>query len=805
MSNNPEINVKRRRKGEEPTKRAQAPVRRPSGGGSGARPGGAAPVSSGGGSLLGSSGGKLGCGGILLVGLFLIVFLALGGGGGFMDLATDSQQPQTYDEPAEAVPTRTPRPTFAASAGGSDQTWLVMLYQDADDQALEQDIFLDLNEAELLGSTDQVTIVSQIDRFRGGYQGSEDWHATRRYLVTQDDDLNRIGSQLLDDLGEVNMADGDTLVDFVTWAVESYPADRYALILSDHGMGWPGGWSDPAPGGKDSGDAPLSTRLQEDSIYLSELDDAFARIQRETGLDKLDLVGMDACLMSQLEVYTALQPYARYAVASEETEPGLGWAYAGFLSQLVNNPGMGPDQLAALIVDTYIDEDERVVNDQARSEFLRQGSSIGSFFGAPQVSAEQLADQLERNITLTAVDLGALGALNDSFNDLAFAMQSIDQQAVASARGYAQSYTSIFGRQVPPSYIDLGHFVQLLAKQSRSADIQQAAGQVLDALGRVVVAERHGKSKPGSTGIAIYFPNSSLYSSPYTGMQSYTMLADRFAGVSLWDDFLVYHYSNRSFKAGAAEPVTPGSGAITRAPGGGAISISGITASERSVSPGEYVELSADITGENIGYVYLFTGLYDAQSNSIYVADTDYLESPDTGELNGVYYPVWPESDTFRMNFEWEPLLFSITDGSQSTLALFNPGAYGASAEDAMYVVEGTYTFAGSGEQRKAELYFKDGKLFQVFGFKGEDTASAPAEITPAYGDTFTLSRKWMDLDSSGSVTEIVYEDGDTLTFTDSGFEWEQVYAPAGEYLVGFLVSDLDGNLKEAYTQLTVR
>ena len=241
--------------------------------------------------------------------------------------------------------------------------------------------------------------------------------------------MNRIGSQLLEDLGETNMADGDTLVDFVTWAVQSYPADRYALIMSDHGMGWPGGWSDPAPGGTDPGSAPLSTRLKEDSIYLSEMDDAFAKIQSSTGLDKLDLVGMDACLMSQMEVYTMLQPYARYAVASEETEPGLGWAYAGFLGRLVNDPGMGADQLAAHIVDTYIDQDERIVNDQARSEFLRQGSSMGSFFGVPQVSAAQLADQLERNITLTAVDLDALVDLNTSFNDFVYAMQSIDQQS----------------------------------------------------------------------------------------------------------------------------------------------------------------------------------------------------------------------------------------------------------------------------------------------------------------------------------------------------------------------------------------
>ena len=46
-------------------------------------------------------------------------------------------------------------------------------------------------------------------------------------------------------MGEANMASGQTLVDFVTWAMQSYPADKYVLILSDHGMGWPGGWSDP--------------------------------------------------------------------------------------------------------------------------------------------------------------------------------------------------------------------------------------------------------------------------------------------------------------------------------------------------------------------------------------------------------------------------------------------------------------------------------------------------------------------------------------------------------------------------------
>ncbi len=818
MSDKPEINVKRRRKGEKPVKQASAPVRREtprpsstgSTGGGTYIPSGGGTVGSGGSNIFRTNTGKgIGCGGILLI-IAVVILSSIFSNGGEVDQT--SYEPQAY-EPQVSVPTsapiiaatRTPFPTRAPSAAGSGDTWLVMLYQDADDQTLEQDIFLDLNEVERIGSTDKVTIVTQMDRFRGGYQGVDDWRTTRRYLVTQDNDLNRIGSQLIEDLGETNMADGRTLAEFVVWAMRTYPADKYALILSDHGMGWPGGWSDPDPGGRDGGSAPIIKMLKEDSIYLAEMDEAFALVQANTGIEKLDLIGMDACLMSQMEVYSMLHKYARYAVASEETEPGLGWAYTGFLGQLVANPSMDGASLAASIVETYISEDQRIVDDRARAEFLNQGRSVGSFFSASSVSAAQLSDQLERNVTLTAVDLEAYPALVESFNAFTYALQSVDQRLVASARNYAQSYTSIFGNQVPPSYIDFGHFVQLIARNTQSTEINAAARDFLTDLSKVIVAEKHGRSKPGSTGIAIYFPNSTLYRSPYTGMKSYTDLAETFARTSLWDDFLVFHYNDRSFSSSDDEPVVPSTSGITRAPGAGNISISSIEASANSVSPGQAVKLSADISGDNIGYVYLFTGFYESQSNSIYVADTDYIESPDTAELNGVYYPFWPEAEEFRMNFDWEPLLFNISDGTQSSLALFAPVSYGENDEETIYSVDGTYTFAATGEQRTAQLYFKDGRLFQVFGFKGTETAAAPAEITPLDGDSFTIRQKRMDLDSSGLVSEITYLDGDTLTFSSDPFVWEQVYAPDGDYVVGFLVSDHDGGMTEAYTQITVR
>lgn len=91
-----------------------------------------------------------------------------------------------------------------------------------------------------------------------------------------------------------------------------------------------------------------------------------------------------------------------------------------------------------------------------------------------------------------------------------------------------------------------------------------------------------------------------------------------------------------------------------------------------------------------------------------------------------------------------------------------------------------------------------------MFGFQGNDTASAPYEIATSIGDNFTLLHRWMELDTTGQVTGIVQEPGVTLTFGLDPFEWEQVYAPAGNYLVGFLVSDMDGNVVERYTQIQV-
>jgi len=498
---------------------------------------------------------------VIIIAVIVVIALQQCGGCDLFGRNPDLNPTTTQGNITTQPTTGTSPTTYLPS--GEEHRWLVMLFQGADDNVLEKDIYIDLNEAEMVGSYADVMIVAQIDRYSGGYSGDGNWTETRRFIVQKDNDLDRLGSQQVGSLGELNMASGQALVDFATWAIATYPADRYALIMSDHGMGWPGGWTDAAPSGSWDQAVPLEAAVG-DMIYLYELDDALGRIRAQTGIDKLDVIGLDACLMAQVEVFTAIAPHARYTVASEETEPALGWAYTGFLQALEDDPGMDGARLSRAIVASYIDDDLLIGSSRER-------------------------EQMSRDITLTAVDLGAVAGLNASLNQLAYVFQDTSQQVIAAGRTYARSYTSVFGSSVPPSFVDLGSMLEVIKQNNIAPAVNDAINSVLAAINQAVVAEKHGLQQEGSTGIALYFPNSELYRSPVTGAQSYTAIAQRFAAESLWDDFLAFHYTGRQFELSDAIPVVPDSGSVSTPAGGGVyvITHSGFIRHRRRRQPGD--------------------------------------------------------------------------------------------------------------------------------------------------------------------------------------------------------------------------
>ncbi len=155
--------------------------------------------------------------------------------------------------------------------------------------------------------------------------------STRQRWVLEDGEAS-----LVQDAGEGTMLDEDEVADFCSWAAEEYPADRYILVFWDHGGGTIGGF------GYDENypDAPALT--------LSQLRNAI----KASGVT-FDMVGFDACLMATVECSWAMEPVADYLVASEQTEPGDGWSWTGFLNQLGSDPSTATTDLGKTIIDDF--------------------------------------------------------------------------------------------------------------------------------------------------------------------------------------------------------------------------------------------------------------------------------------------------------------------------------------------------------------------------------------------------------------------------------------------------------------------
>lgn len=119
---------------------------------------------------------------------------------------------------------------------------------------------------------------------------------------------------------KANMGSTSTLQSFITWGVQTYPADRISLILWNHGGAMRGVCYDE--------------NYDSDSLTNSEVKTAvansFTSLGRSTS-DKFEWIGYDACLMQVQDIAEFNSQYFNYMIASEESEAGAGWDYDNWL------------------------------------------------------------------------------------------------------------------------------------------------------------------------------------------------------------------------------------------------------------------------------------------------------------------------------------------------------------------------------------------------------------------------------------------------------------------------------------------
>ena len=144
-----------------------------------------------------------------------------------------------------------------------------------------------------------------------------------------------------DSLGQLDCTSPDTLADFISWGAENYPANRYILIFWDHGAGPVYGFG-------------YDEHQSEDSVLtIDEIQTAI----RQSGI-YFDIIGMDSCIMSSLELCCAMYNYCDYMILSEDFESGYGWSYTGWLNALSDNTSISSEELGKIIVDDMIADNE---------------------------------------------------------------------------------------------------------------------------------------------------------------------------------------------------------------------------------------------------------------------------------------------------------------------------------------------------------------------------------------------------------------------------------------------------------------
>ena len=255
---------------------------------------------------------------------------------------------------------------------------------------------------------------------------------------------------LKEDAGNAPMTNPDNLADFIRFGAEKYPANRMCLIFWDHG------------GGSVSGYGYDERYGQGQTMTLAGINEALQK-----GGVRFDFIGFDACLMATVENGLMLSQYADYMIASEETEPGVGWYYTNWLNKLSSNTSMSTVEIGKTITDDFVE----VCNKQCRG----QATTLSV------VDLAELAATVPEELKTFSIDTNQL-------------IQNKEYKKVSSAR----SRTREFAASTKIDQIDLVHFAKNMGTKEGK--------ELADALQGAVKYNRTGGGISNAYGLSIYFP-----------------------------------------------------------------------------------------------------------------------------------------------------------------------------------------------------------------------------------------------------------------------------------------------------------
>jgi hypothetical protein len=413
----------------------------------------------------------------------------------------------------------------AAASAAADDTgadWTLMIDDVADTVNIADEMIRNLAAFAALPPMPNVNVVALVDlpeRSDPGYPRATlpgvAPFTTAKLLVLGDNKWNEVR-----DLGEVSMGRPSLLSGFIEEAADRFPADKYGLVLSDHGSGVAGGYYDTGPPGQ----AHLSIAAMREGI-LSGLQAA--------GVDRFEVIDHDACLMSNYEVASALAPFAKAMSGSEEVTFG--------------DATLSTDAILALGQDVSGAEWGRI-NNEAYGRYADGGpQGWGNFTAASVVDGDAMA---------------RLDAAVQSFADAASAHMAQIAPEVGRARTAALEFVKGLDPEVgPQDLVDLGDFLRHL--QDVPDDVAVARDAVFAALDQAVETQVTRQATQQATGLSVYFPKFTTFAQQYV---------DQHIGPPGWEEFVSSYLAQTGAATGqqdrSAHFTTPNATILEQGPDG---------------------------------------------------------------------------------------------------------------------------------------------------------------------------------------------------------------------------------------------
>ncbi len=293
--------------------------------------------------------------------------------------------------------------------------------------------------------------------------GTLEWHnklfvndKIGRYLY---DGNNLIELEVLDD---EDMGECETLTDFIKYGYDNFSPDHKVFIFWDHGGGSTGG--------------VCYDEISDKALSLNDIRKAFENVYKPSAANPpFELIGFDACLMATYDTASTLHGLSRYMTASEETEPGVGWDYEGWIGALANNPAMGGGALGQKICDSYM-----------------QGC---------------IEDDSAEYATLSVIDLSKIPELRSAYE--AFGREALKHSSLnptgffsifARSAERSENYGGNTRKQGYANMVDLGD----LAQKSNIL-LPQTSQKLINAINSAVIYKVHGQYRDKGSGISGFY------------------------------------------------------------------------------------------------------------------------------------------------------------------------------------------------------------------------------------------------------------------------------------------------------------